>query len=432
MFQMTRRGLPVLALSAMSALLAPSRAVAQPAPAGNTCLTCHATLTDARLATPAALFSGADVHRERGFACVDCHGGDPAAGDRAHAHDAGRGFKGAPKGQTQIATCARCHSDAALMRRFAPKQRVDQAAEYVTSVHGKQLAAGHTDVATCASCHGPHGIRLVSDAKSPVFPTNVAATCATCHADPRHMADYKLPDGTALPTNQFANYQKSVHYAALTKGNDLSAPTCNDCHGNHGATPPGVGAVTNVCGTCHAVFAAKFQTSVHAQIFDKGCVECHSNHAVLQPSDAMLGVTGRGICASCHTAGDKSDKGAAAAETMRAEFEQLGTSIKQSQSLIGRVQNAGIEVSDQELALREAATKLTLARTEMHGFDPTLVAPIIADGTKIVASVDAAGQKGVAELRFRRRGLAISLGAILLLVVALWLKIRQIDRRAHA
>ena len=103
------------------------------------------------------------------------------------------------------------------------------------------------------------------------------------------MAGYKLADGTALPTSQFADYQKSVHYAALTKGNDLSAPTCNDCHGNHGAAPPGVGAVANVCGTCHAVFAQKFQTSVHKQIFDKGCVECHSNHAVLKPSDEMLG-----------------------------------------------------------------------------------------------------------------------------------------------
>ena len=59
------------------------------------------------------------------------------------------------------------------------------------------------------------------------------------------------------------------------------------------------------------------------------------------------------------------------------------------------------------------------------------MAPIIAEGTKIVAGVDAAGQKGVVELRFRRRGLAISLGAILLLVVALGLKIRQIDRRSH-
>jgi hypothetical protein len=68
----------------------------------------------------------------------------------------------------------------------------------------------------------------------------------------------------------------------------------------------------------------------------------------------------------------------------------------------------------------------------MHGFVPASVTPIIADGAKIVESVDAAGEKGAAELRFRRRGLAISLGAILLLVVALGLKVRQIDRRSHS
>ena len=426
MLSLTRRCLLVLAVMA---LFAPSRAVAQPATAPNTCLTCHAALTDARLATPARLFSGTDVHRERGFACVDCHGGDPAAGDKARAHDAARGFKGAPVGQAQIATCARCHSDATLMRRFAPKQRVDQAAEYATSVHGKQLAAGHRNVATCASCHGPHGIRLVSDAKSPVFPTNVAATCAGCHADPRHMAEYKLADGTALPTTQFADYQKSVHYAALTKGNDLSAPTCNDCHGNHGATPPGVGAVANVCGTCHAVFAMKFQLSVHAQIFDKGCVECHSNHAVLKPSDDLLGSSAPAVCATCHEGAD--DKGAVAANRMRSGIEGLKLGIDKSGALIARVRDAGIEVSNQELALIEARSRLTLARTEMHAANPEAVDAILAEGTTILGGVDRAGQDGVVELRFRRRGLAISLGAILLLVVALGLKVRQIDRRSH-
>ena len=100
------------------------------------------------------------------------------AADKVRAHDAARGFRGAPSGQAQINTCTRCHSDAEFMRRFSPKQRVDQGAEYVTSVHGKRLATGDTRVATCASCHGAHGVRAVNDAKSPVFPTRVAATCA--------------------------------------------------------------------------------------------------------------------------------------------------------------------------------------------------------------------------------------------------------------
>ena len=315
------------------------------------------------------------------------------------------------------------------MRRFAPKQRVDQATEYATSVHGKRLAAGDRNVATCTTCHGAHGVRRVSDARSPVFPTNVANTCASCHADAKHMAGYTRADGSALPTTQFADYQKSVHYAALTKGNDLSAPTCNDCHGNHGATPPGVGSIANVCGTCHTVFAQKFATSVHKEIFDKGCVECHGNHAIAQPSDVMLGSTARGVCAPCHSADDKGDKGRAAGEMMRSDIERLKTGVEESSALIARVRNAGIEVSDEELALREARSKLTLARTEMHAFQPTTVAPVIAEGMAIVKGVNEAGQRGVAELQFRRRGLAASLGAILLVVIGLAWKVKQLDSR---
>jgi len=313
------------------------------------------------------------------------------------------------------------------MRTFAPKQRVDQATEYAASVHGKRLATGDAKVATCASCHGAHGVRLVNDARSPVFPTNVANTCAACHADAKRMAGYKKDDGADLPTNQFAEYQKSVHYAALTKGNDLSAPTCNDCHGNHGAAPPGVGSIANVCGTCHAVFAEKFALSVHQPIFDKGCVECHSNHAVLKPSDEMLSAGAHGVCQPCHNGEDKTDKGAAAAAEMRSDIDQLKRGIDQTGTLLARLKNAGIEVSDQQLSLREAGTKLTLARTEMHGFVPERVTPILGDGMKIVAAADRAGQSGVAELRYRRRGLAVSLAAILVFVVALGLKVRQID-----
>jgi predicted CXXCH cytochrome family protein len=416
------------ALGIAGLLIAASAAAGQtPATSANTCLTCHTSQQDARLSAPAAAFSQQDVHRTSGFGCVDCHGGDSTAADKARAHDASREFRGKPAGQAVISTCARCHSDAETMRRFSPRQRVDQATEYATSVHGKRLATGDLHVATCASCHGAHGIRLVNDAKSPVFPTNVAATCASCHASAAHMSGYKLPDGSPLPTSQFADYQKSVHYTALTKGNDLAAATCNDCHGNHGAAPPGVGAVANVCGTCHAVFAQKFDASVHKQIFDKGCVECHSNHAVLKPSDEMLGATPPAICATCHTGAD--EKGTIAAGAMRAGIDRLKASIDRSSAVVAHVKNAGIEVSAQELALGQAHTHLTLARTEMHTFDASRVDPAIQEGLGIVAGVDAAGQQGLAELRFRRRGLAISLVAILIVVVALGLKLRQIDRR---
>jgi predicted CXXCH cytochrome family protein len=168
---------------------------------------------------------------------------------------------------------------------------------------------------------------------------------------------------------------------------------------------------------------------VHQQIFDKACVECHSNHAVLKPSDEWVGSDPHALCATCHSG--KDDKGAAAADAMRAALDRLNSGLKDSGALIARIHNAGIETGAQELALAEARTRLTRARTEVHTFDPARVDPVIADGLKIVADVNRAGQQGTAELRYRRIGLTLSLFAILSVVVALALKIRQIDARTR-
>ena len=130
---------------------------------------------------------GTDVHRERGFACVDCHGGDPSDGRQgARARRRRTGFKGKPTGQAQIAACARCHSDAdadahvraEAARRSGGRVRHERARQ--AARRGRHATSRPAPAATARTA-----IRLVSDAKSPVYPTNVAATCATCHADPR-------------------------------------------------------------------------------------------------------------------------------------------------------------------------------------------------------------------------------------------------------
>ena len=419
------RALRILAasLALVTWAAGPANAQANPS-AHNGCVACHASLGTGTGAVSRAEWDH-DIHREIGFSCVDCHGGDPSTDDKARAKDRRRGYRGVPAGPAIIAVCARCHSDPALMRRFAPRQRVDQGSEYATSVHGRRLAGGDTKVATCTSCHSAHGIRRVSDARSPVYPLNVAATCAKCHADSTHMKGYTLPDGSPLPTNQRADYERSAHYAALARQNDLSAPTCNDCHGNHGAVPPGVGAIANVCGTCHAVYAARFESSPHRDIFERGCVECHGNHAVQPASDEMLGSGSGSVCVTCHS----DDTGQKVAAQMRVRIERLKAAIGQTDQVTAQIRNAGMDVSDQELALAEARTRLTLARTEIHASALSKVEPVISEGLKIVSGVDRSDQSALAELRYRRRGLAISLAAILLVVVALAFKVRELDRR---
>ena len=134
-----------------------------------------------------------------------------------------------------------------------------------------------------------------------MHPLRVSETCSHCHADAQKMAKYKIP------TNQFQEYHTSVHWEALSKRGDLSAPTCASCHGNHGAKPPQVESVSAVCGSCHVLFEKLYDKSVHNAVFSGaggggGCMVCHSNHAVHYPSTAMLAGP-KAVCSGCHDAG---------------------------------------------------------------------------------------------------------------------------------
>lgn len=413
----------IISIAAAALLLAATAGVLAAQPALGGCVTCHRDLPEAALSEPARQFGSGDIHHERGFTCVDCHGGDAATIDKDQAKSAAAGYHGRPVGLNQVRVCSRCHSDAEFMRRYAPRQRVDQEVEYASSVHGQRLAEGDTNVATCSSCHGAHPIRRVRDALSPVFPLNVAGMCATCHGDTELMRDYTLPDGSPLPTDQHALYQKSVHYEALAVRSDLSSPTCNDCHGNHGAAPPGVGDVVNVCGTCHTIFATRFALSTHSYVFDRGCVECHGNHDILQPSDEMLGTDSVALCGACHGEGEP---GFEAARTMRSGIERLKNAIETATADVNRASQAGMEMGDATLALREAVNHLTLARTEVHTFDVALVDAVLEEGLTTVAAVEETAEAAFAELRFRRLGLGLSLAAILLVVAALAYKVRTL------
>jgi predicted CXXCH cytochrome family protein len=390
----------------------------------NSCIECHAKLNDPRISAPAKLFDN-DIHKSRGLMCNDCHGGDPNATTPEAAHDPRKGYLGKPKTLDIPAYCGKCHSDASLMKRFNPSLRVDQEREYYTSVHGRLLKEkGETRVATCISCHSVHGIRAPSDPLSSVYPSNVANTCAKCHAS----SDYMKPFG--IPANQFDNYKLSVHAKALYDKQDLSAPTCNDCHGNHGATPPGIESVANVCGQCHARQAELFQASPHKKAFDDKqlgeCITCHGNHAIPKPGDAMIGTQQGALCINCHTQGDK---GFVAAGAMRSGIDRLIASIEKSDAILTLAERKGMEVSKPKFELKGATDALTHARVLIHSSSTAEVDKVIEPGMDVANKGYEAGVGALAELSFRRKGLAVSLLFILFLAMLVYLKIRQIEAR---
>ncbi|HET9712792.1 MAG TPA: cytochrome c3 family protein [Pyrinomonadaceae bacterium] len=389
----------------------------------SSCIDCHSQLEDPRLSAPAKLFEN-DVHHGRGLSCNDCHGGDPNAPTSEAAKDPRKGYLGKPRALDIPAYCGKCHSDANLMKRFNPSLRVDQESEYYTSVHGKLLKAGEQKVATCISCHTVHGIRAVSDPLSSVHPLNVADTCAKCHGKSGYMQAFKIP------SDQVVKFKTSVHAKALYEKQDLSAPTCNDCHGNHGAAPPGIASVANVCGQCHARQADLFQTSPHKAAFDQQglaeCVTCHSNHDIATPTDQMIGTQQGTLCVNCHQSGDK---GFEAAGHMRSRIDQLIAGIAKSNEILSVAARKGMEVSKPKFELKGATDALTHARVLIHSSSTAEVDKVVDPGLAVATKGYQAGLDALSELSFRRKGLAVSLVFIVFLALLVYLKVRQIESR---
>jgi hypothetical protein len=507
------------------------------------------------------------VHGEIGLGCEACHGGNPSldtAEDPEAAMDPAHGYEEAPGRLDGPDFCARCHSDADYMRRFNPQARVDQLVEYRTSVHGKRNANGDPVPATCVDCHGVHGIERVDSPNSPVFASNVPAMCAACHAEATVMQPY------GAPTDQYDSYLASAHASALLDREDTAAPACNDCHGNHGAAPPGVQSVANVCGQCHGLEAKLFRASFKKELFDLlevgECVVCHDNHRIVHPTpenyrtgsaprvtagrvtgtrpfradfgrlqpgqtaeatwalvlpthleadderlshrvavragdvelfeldasvlpglpatartrvassgglSASLAIeplfgtpvkpgdavryrlelaaegagpveavsvtheTGRGLnvvegsaCMTCHSVGDDCDQ---ATETMYAALAATNLEMREAETLLHDAEVAGMDVSEVQFELTSTGTNAALgARSLLHGFDPEQVVARAEEARGVAATALAAGQAAMDELQFRRKGLAVSLVLILLVLVGLYLKIREVDRRRSA
>ncbi len=416
------RWTPLVLVALLAPVLGPRALVAQQHPSSEGCIDCHATLDDPRLSGPAREFPS-DIHAEKGFDCLSCHGRVPAGG-ASGAMDPAKGFIAKPTRAQIPELCGSCHSDIEFMKKYNPSLRVDQLAEYWTSRHGKGLLAGDADVATCVSCHPAHSIRPPSDPESSVYPTHIADLCGSCHGDEKIMG----PRG--LPTDQLTQWRGSVHGRQMVEKEDVSAPTCNDCHGNHGAAPPGVASVQRVCGQCHSIMADDFHGSAHDLAFSDaglpGCETCHGNHGIQTPVDSDLAVRARQVCTRCHEPGDTA---ANAFNVILSLIDSLKVERAGAEAVLARAANLGMEVSQSQFELQDVNNALTRARAAVHTFSVDPVRTEVASGLEIVDRSRERGDHALWEHGFRRAGLGVSALFILLLMVGLVLKIREIERR---
>jgi len=155
-------------------------------------------------------------------------------------------------------------------------------------------------------------------------------------------------------------------------------------------------------------------------------VTCHSNHDVMKPSDSMVGTDEKAVCVNCH---DPKSAGFQKAAAIRKSLDELRGAVQRATAILGRAEHAGMEVSQPKFELRGATDALLKTRATVHQFDPAAIKKLSDEGVQIANKMYDKGVKALEDLKFRHRGLWISVGIILVAIVGLVLKIREIDRR---
>ena len=389
------------------------------------CVSCHLEI-DEDLDNLVMTNMHNDIHIQVGLSCADCHGGDPTAFDDSDASmwddDS---FVGAIEKSEQPEVCGSCHSNSVYMRNYSTSSRTDQVDQYWTSRHGILLQRGDTNVATCTSCHDVHGIYPKDDPRSTVYALNIPNTCGSCHSDVDYMSEYNIP------TDQLEEFKLSVHGVSLLDKQDIYSPACNDCHGNHGAIPPDVTHISDICGSCHINNRNLFKDShLRELFFENGineCEACHGNHEVAVPSDEMLNWGTRPICLDCH---DDSD---AEAKEMSLAFyktiDSLKTQLDSVENLISIAERKGMEVSDMFIHLEDAHRVLIQTRTNIHSFDLSYVNKNAELGFSAINKATIGANRVFVELKYRRKGLLVFSLLITILIIALYLKLKTMQHK---
>ena len=277
----------------------------------------------------------------------------------------------------------------------------------------------------CFDCHGGHQVLKPNDPASTVYPANVPGLCASCHSNQTLMAAYNIP------TDQLDLYRQSVHGRALLDSQDFRAPTCATCHGTHGAAPPGVNEVANVCGTCHAAAQDDYLKSPHAKAGAGApqCIACHGRHDVNQPSEALYQGSEPRHCNACHA---PSSAPGQVAQSLYDTITSAAQAYDQAEAAVQSARLVGMLVAPLEGQLREANTDLITARADQHTLDIATVQGQTDQTRKIATQVQSDAQAAVSESVFRRQAMLVAVAVIGVIVVTLYLLKRELDRRLDA
>ena len=302
----------------------------------------------------------------------------------------------------------------------------DQLAHYKTSNHGKALfGKGDTTVAVCTDCHGAHDILPPRDPRARTAGVHQPETCGRCHSDPARMG----PHG--IGTDAVARFKSGVHGKALLEERTRGAPSCSDCHGSHGAAPPGVRDVAQVCGKCHGNTEEQYLKSAHQRAGDQmscrachakekgsqydrgGCASCHDPHATAHPDEGMLRGNEVGHCGHCHRQADAAVEGFEAA--LAGGTTRLVETMQATRQRLARAKESSLFLKGEETYLREAERTLVSVRPLAHSLDRAAVESHLIGGVKSLEAGVEMIEKETTALRDRKIVICAMVFVLLLL-----------------
>lgn len=388
----------------------------------NSCYNCHYQL-GGRMKVSADGWEKS-IHRKVGITCDVCHGGNPYITSEDSMSEK-YNFRGVPTPFEIPELCGSCHSDVKMMKQY--NLRTDQWEEYKTSQHGILLAQGDPNVATCVSCHGTHEIRKKSDPLSSVFHTNVPETCAKCHANEELMSKY------GIPANQYDLYRKGYHgkilYGEVEGKNPLLVPNCATCHGIHGARPPGVEEVPNVCGNCHSNIYEYFRMGPHGEAVketgEPRCVDCHGNHKNDLPTPAMFDGSEEGHCGYCH---DESEEAYRVGQEIKEKILFVQEKLEELTGVLEEAKKTGKFIDRLESAVTELSAQFVQMRPKTHALNPGILRRNLIDADDQIRIAEEEVEKMRAQDRLRVRVALAGSGLFLILGLLFVAKLFQVRR----
>ena len=138
----------------------------------------------------------------------------------------------------------------------------------------------------------------------------------------------------------------------------------------------------------------------------------------------MLGVDDGAVCATCHSEGET---GYEVAAQMKERLDELRSALHGAEAVLDRAEQSGMEVSDGRLQWTDANEQRVMAQTNVHSFAIEPVSTAVDAGLELAQESQATGEQALADRDFRRAGLAVSLIAILITMVGLFVAIRNLE-----